>query len=123
MPFICHEITRFAHVKPLRIFMIGDINITANDVRILLDELKNDRLEILSLNNVNLNDEGANYFRDALEINCNEKWKDLTRIFLSRNSKISLSAKKAIKLSWTRAYGYRNDNLEKQQFFLFCDGI
>lgn len=122
MRCICHEISMFSRKTRLRIFMINNINITTDDVKLLLNELKNDKLKILSLNNVNLDDEGAECVRKALEVNSNGNWKELTQIFLSRNSRISPAVRQSISLSWQRAYGSRNANLEEHKFFLYFDG-
>jgi hypothetical protein len=62
MCYICHEITVFSRETPSRVFMINNINITTDDVKLLLNEMKNDKLKILKTDLVfSLSSHGHSY--------------------------------------------------------------
>ena len=119
MDRICYEIRLFSRRAQvgLRSFMMRDIEITEDDVCKLLEELKDVHLEVLILSNVNLDDQGVNFFVEAMKEKCKGRWVNLTRISLVDNSRISDACKEMIRKEWTKQYG--RNNYPRERFFLF----
>lgn len=119
MGLVCYEIRLFSRRAEvgLRSFMMHDIEITEADVCELLEELKHVHLEVLILSNVNLDDQGVNFFVETMKEKCTGRWKNLTRISLVDNSRISDASKKMIRKEWTKQYG--RNNYPRERFFLF----
>ena len=100
-----------------------DIQITTGDLLRLLQGLRKHELFRLSLQNLNLDDDGATVFLDVLMQNANDgqNWSNLQEISLRGNTRISATVKESILQEWTTVYGSRNDGLSHPRFYLKMD--